>query len=163
MIDGCPCPAALAPYVRIVLDDAGQTASSIYRGQDPAARAILHRHGKHTQAELFALHQHNPRLYAPANPPGQSSHELRSDQVATPRIPRGKPIAWWECGIDSGTNDPAARERIRHAALRHGWHIKHPYSSGVEGHHWNFAVRPRPQGLKMRARILELRATLPRR
>jgi hypothetical protein len=53
LIDGCPVPASIAPYVKLVLDHAGQQAQSIYRGQDAAA--LLHAHGKHTQAEIHAM------------------------------------------------------------------------------------------------------------
>lgn len=156
LIDGCPCPASIAPYVHIVLRDAGHTAASIYRGQD--AKALLHAHGKRTQAEIHA----DPALAAISNPAGRSMHELRSDAVAKPG-PVGRVLQEWEVGVDSGGDDEAARRRIVQAAAARGWVIYHPYSRGVEGHHWGFKRRPRPKGPKTLAKVIRLRATLPRR
>lgn len=154
MIDGCPCPADLAPYVYLVLRHAGQTASSMYRGQDAAG--ILHARGKHTQAEI---HQMLPAI---SNPPGRSQHELRSDGAGNPG-PIGRSLQFWECGVDSGTDDPAAKARVEAAARHYGWQVRHPYARGVEGHHWCFAKRPRARGPKQLLEIRRLRRTLPKR
>jgi hypothetical protein len=153
VIDGCPCPASIAPYVHIVLREAGQIASSIYRGEDAAA--LLHAHGKHTQAEV---HQMLPGI---SNPPGRSQHELRSDGVGN-LGPVGRRLEEWQIGVDSGTDDAAAKARVEAAARKHTFTIRHPYTRGVEGHHWCFAVRPRPRNLRQRARIIALRAILAR-
>jgi hypothetical protein len=154
VVDGCPCPASIAPYVHIVLRAAGHVAASIYRGED--AKALLHAHGKHTQAEIHRMY---PGI---SNPAGRSEHELRSDGAANPG-PVGRRLEEWEIGVDSGTNSHADKMRVNAAAAKYGWKTRHPYSRGVEGHHWCFARRPRPKGLKMRAKIIRLRATLPRR
>lgn len=156
VIDGCPCPASIAPYVYIVLRDAGQRASSIYRGRD--ARAILHYHGKRTQAEIYD----DPAYAGKANRPGQSQHELRSDGNANAG-PVGRRLEEWEIGVDSGIDTSAAKRAINGAAERHGWATRHPYARGVEAHHWCFRRRPRAKGLRMRARVIRLRATLPSR
>lgn len=155
VIDGCPCPASIAPYVYLVLRGAGQTASSIYRGE--AAKTLLHRHGKSTQAEI---HRQLPAI---SNPAGFSQHELRSDGAGNPGVRRGGKLHEWQVGVDSGTNDQAAQNRVTASARHLGWSIRHPYSRGVEGHHWCFAKRPRAKGVKQRAKIIHLRATLPRR
>jgi hypothetical protein len=154
IIDGCPCPETIAPYVYIVLREANQTASSIYRGRD--ARALLHRHGKHDQAEI---HEMYPAI---SNPPGRSQHELRSDGHAN-RGPVGRRIEEWEIGVDSGTDDAQAKARVEAAARKHGWHVRHPYTRGVEGHHWCFDSQPKPRNRRQRIRIIWLRARLPRR
>jgi hypothetical protein len=151
LIDGCPVPASIAPYIHLVLRKAGQNASSIYRGED--AKTLLHRHGKHTQAEIHRMYP------AISNPPGRSQHELRSDGVGNPG-PVGRKLAEWQVGVDSGTNDQTARKRIEKAAGAYGWRVVHPYSRGVEGHHWCFAKRPRPKGPKQFAQIVKLRAQL---
>jgi hypothetical protein len=154
LIDGCPVPASIAPYVFLVLRRAGQDAASIYRGQD--AKALLHRHGKMTQAEIHAA------LPAISNPPGFSQHELRSDGVGNPRVPRGGKLQEWQIGVDSGSNSDRDRRRITAAARHYGWRVKHPYNRGVEQHHWSFATRPRPHGLKQRLEIVRLRRQLVR-
>lgn len=154
LIDGCPCPALVAPYVHLVLKHAQQTAASIYRGED--ARALLHAHGKHTQAEIHAMY---PDI---SNPPGRSTHELRSDGVAKPG-PVGRVLEPWEVGVDSGCNDSASKRAVLDAAHHYGWHIFHPYHRGVEGHHWGFAEQPRPNGHVSSRQISKIRATLPRK
>jgi len=153
VIDGCPVPASIAPYVHLVLRDAGQTANSIYRGEDAAA--LLRRHGKRTQAQI---HRDLPAI---SNPPGRSTHELRSDGVAYPG-PVGRPLREWQVGVDSGTDSAADAAAIERAARGRRWKVVHPYRSGVERHHWNFAERPRPRGPRTRAKVIYLRARLPR-
>lgn len=154
VIDGCPVPAGIAPYVFLVLRHAGQTPASIYRGED--ARAILHRHGKSTQAEI---HRQLPAI---SNPPGFSQHELRSDGVGNPHVRRGGKLRPWQIGVDSGTDSVASKRAVYLAARRLGWHIRHPYSRGVEAHHWCFATRPHPHGLKQWREIRHIRKSLPR-
>lgn len=155
VIDGCPCPEDIAPYVYLVLRKAGQSASSIYRGDD--AKAILHAHGKHTQREIHAA------MPAISNPPGFSQHELRSDGVGNPKVPRGGKLEFWQVGIDSGTDSEKDKEAVRRAAVHFGWQIKHPYSRGVEGHHWCFALRPEPRNEGQRAELVSLRKRLAKR
>lgn len=130
-IDGCACPRPLSPVLKKLKRKSGNTYNSIYRGEDAAA--LLHRFGKHTQAELFAT-----LPAGVANPPGRSTHELRSDGVPYPG-PIGRKLKWWQCGID--IND----SQVDHAiATAHslGWTLFRPYGSGVEYHHVNFAHRP---------------------
>lgn len=155
VIDGCPVPASVAPYVARILRHAGQSANSIYRGTD--AGAILARHGKRTQAELF-------RDLPPgvANPPGRSTHELRSDGVAY-RVPIGRRLAEWQVGVDSGGNSRAEARAIEASARHYGWPVKHPYRSGVEQHHWNFVRRPRPKNPRQLFHLVRERRALPSR
>ena len=136
VIDGCPCPRPLYPVLRKLKAETGCTFNSIYRGE--GARALLHRHGKHTQAELYQLFLAGQG--APANPPGASTHELFSDAAAYPGVPRGERLRWWQCGLD--VND-ADVPKVIAAARRHGWHVFRPYSSASEAHHVNFRRRPR--------------------
>lgn len=152
VIQGSPCNATVAPYFALLADDAHATINSLYRGQDAAA--ILHAHGKHTQAELYATLP--PGV---ANPPGRSSHELRSDGVAYPG-PIGRPLPWWGQGIDVNDSDVPA---MIAAARRRGWTLVQSYHSGAEVHHLNFARKPRPKGPRTLAKLVHLRATLPRR
>ncbi len=150
VIQGCPCNPMIAPYFALLVAETRATVNSIYRGEDAAA--ILHAHGHHTQAELY-------RELPPgtANPPGRSTHELRSDGVAYSG-PVGRHLEWWQQGID--VNDSDVRRMIA-AAERHGWHMWQPYHAGVEFHHLNFYHQPRARGWT-RARIIRYRATLPR-
>jgi len=156
IIDGCPCPYDIAPYVYIVLRRAGQTASSIYRGDDAAA--LLHRYGKHTQREIY----NDPAYAGKANPPGYSQHELRSDGVGNPNVPRGGRLEPWQVGVDSGPDTYEGRAAIQRAASHYGWHVKHPYDRGVELHHWCFSRQPHPNRFYHKAHIVLVRAKLRR-
>lgn len=151
VIQGCPVNVLIAPYFALLASETRAMVNSIYRGQDAAH--ILHAHGHHTQAELFAT---LPR--GMANPPGRSTHELKSDGVAY-NGPIGRQLEWWQQGID--VNDGDVQHMIR-AARKHGWQLHQPYAAGVEFHHLNFRTRPQAHGFT-RARIILLRSTLPRR
>lgn len=158
VIDGCPCPEFPAPYIKLILDRAGQTAQSIYRGDDPAAKAILHRHGKHTQREL---REASPAQRAEwgvtgtPNEPGKSSHELRSDT--------GEPIADWHIGVDAGPNTDANRRRLKAAAKHFGLEIEFPYNSRVEYHHFRLKSKPRADGTHlMKSKVIAVREQLRR-
>lgn len=153
VIDGCPVPLMAAAQVYMVLRKAGQTASSIYRGED--AKALLHKHGKHTQAEIHKMY---PTI---SNPPGLSEHELRSDGVGKAG-PSGRVLPDWQIGVDSGTDSQASKDAITRAAQSFGWQVAHNYARGVEAHHWSFREPPRPRGVGQRAKVAYYRARLPR-
>lgn len=102
-IAGCPCPAELAPFVREVMRRTGSAPVTIYRGSEPDALAILHAHGKHSQAELVALaaagRGAEAGIKGTPNPAGQSTHELCSDGRAFPG-PLGSRLDPMQCGMD---------------------------------------------------------------
>ncbi|GAC1406331.1 MAG: hypothetical protein NVSMB60_26140 [Mycobacterium sp.] len=148
IIQGCPCPESIAPYIALLARDTGATINSIYRGGD--ARQLLHAHGKHTQAEI---HQSNPGI---SNPPGRSTHELRSDGVAYSG-PVGRLLPEWCVGID--VNDGDVSRMMAHA-MRHGWELKQPYTRGVEFHHICFKRQPFPKNTTMRLRLAWMKARL---
>jgi hypothetical protein len=138
VIDNCPVPSRLADQVRTLKAEVpGATLNSCYRGQ--RAARLLHRLGKHTQAELYNGWVRRLPGYLPANPPGFSSHELRSD--GNPIYgPRGSKIPWWKVGMDW---DDQWISQLQVAAHRHGWKLIRPYSSGTEYHHVSFSRKPR--------------------
>lgn len=139
VIDACPVPRRLARYVRELKRAVpGAVLQSCYRGKD--AERLLHRYGKHSQAELYAGFMAHKPGFNPANPPGFSSHELRSDGGVFFHKPRGAKLEWWQCGMDWDDAHISALER---AASRRGWRLARPYSAGSEYHHLGFARRPR--------------------
>ena len=152
VVQDCPVGKNQAPYIEIIAQEARATVNSIYRGTD--AEHILNKYGKHSQAQLYAMFLRGQG--APANPPGFSTHEQKSDGAAYPMVPRGHDLAWWQVGFD--VNDADVEDCIR-VAGRHGWHLWRPYHSGVEFHHLNFAQEPHPGG--QADRITKLRDTLP--
>lgn len=161
VIHGCPVPKLIAPYVDIVVSEARATLNSAYRGAD--AEWLLHKYGKHSQAELYDGFVHGRPGFLPANPPGFSTHELKSDgsgEIARIfRVRRGGDLPWWGLGFD--VNDWET-DRCIAVAAKHGWRLERPYPSGSEHHHLNFVAAPAPQSVAMRARVAWLRATLPR-
>lgn len=145
VVQGSPVPAQLAPVLERILRDSGAQLQSAYRGPDAAA--LLHRLGKHTQQELFDCWRHREPGCNPANSPGHSTHELRSDGVAY-RGPLGRTLAWWQVGVDV---DNAHVEALTHAAAKHGWIVHRPYPVGSEYHHLNFVRPPLAKRVKARA------------
>lgn len=137
VVHGCPVPAQLAPFLTQLLKESGATLQSCYRGTD--AEALLHRLGKSSQADLYDGWTHRRAGFNPANPPGFSTHELRSDGAAYPSVKRGGALKWWQCGIDI---DDAHVLAFVAAAKRHGWDVWRPYPTGSEYHHVNFHKPP---------------------
>lgn len=154
-VQGCAVLSDIGPYIALLANDAHANVRSIYRG-DPAA-ALLHAHGKQTQRDLYWGYVDSRPGYLPANPPGFSTHELRSDGSAY-NVLRGSPLEWWQQGFDVDDTDT---DRVIREAASHGWQVWRPYPAGSEFHHLNFRVRPRP-GPRTVARIIRLRRTLPR-
>lgn len=124
---GNPCPKPMLPILRKLTHDTGAIPNSVYRGDEVAG--ILHRHGKHTQRELY-------EMGFPANPPGVGSHVLCGDGVVGAY---GVRLPWWMCGTDWEDSDT---EKVIEDAAKHGWKMYRPYSSGSEYHHLNFARKP---------------------
>jgi putative peptidoglycan binding protein len=132
LIDCCPVPEGLYDELVVLKKDTGCVYQSIYRGTDAAD--LLAQCGKHDQAWLYA------NLPAGvANPPGFSTHELKSDGVAY-SIPRGSSIEYWMVGLDI---DDSHVQSFIDAARKRGWvaTITYPGSS-VEYHHVNFRKEP---------------------
>jgi lysozyme len=115
-------------------------------------KGVAEKYGKLSQWALYVGYwiRHLPG-YNPANPPGRSTHELRSDAVAY-RGPVGRPLAWWQLGLDVTDSDDLLRILV---AL--GYRVRRPYSAGSERHHLNFTRNPRRRlrssGLLRRAHI----------
>lgn len=159
IIARCPVPKLIAPFIQIVTSEARATVNSIYRGDD--ARALLNKYGKHSQAQLYQLFLDGRG--APANPPGFSTHELKSDGSASIanayHAARGNDLPWWGQGFDVNDSDV---DRCIAVARRYQWTLFRPYPSGSEFHHLNFRFEPVPHSLGTRLRVARLRATLPR-
>src|SRR4051812_14977149 len=116
VIDGCPVPRLLAGKVRELKRAVpGARLQSCYRGTD--AESLLRRLGKSSQRALWLLWQRRAPGANPANPPGRSTHELRSDGVAYPG-PVGRKLSYWQVGMDW---DDAHIEALIRAAKRRGW------------------------------------------
>jgi hypothetical protein len=112
-------------------------------------KGVAERFGKMSQAALFKCAQSKMASGVcpvschgncnPANAPGRSSHELRSDAVAFPG-PAGRKLEWWELGMDCD----AAPSLVR-VLGRLGYSAERPYASSPrEAHHVNFRKSPGP-------------------
>jgi len=137
-VQGCPVPRQLAAVIQPSLAATGAMLISCYRGSDPQGAAILHVHGKHTQEQLYEGWLRRLPGFNPANRPGTSTHELRSDSIAYPG-PTGRKLEWWQCGMD--IDDGHVDAFIRSLAGR-GVNAHRPYGFGAEYHHVNLKTLP---------------------
>jgi hypothetical protein len=98
---------------------------------------VAERFGKQSQAALYRGWIQGRAGFNPANPPGRSSHELRSDGNRLFRKSAGLPLEWWQLGMDVGS--PAS---LVHELGRVGVKARQPYSSPSEAHHVNLTEDP---------------------
>lgn len=140
--DGTPTMRGLA----LVLQDCRDHGWRGHLSSSDRRRGVAERYGKLSQYALYVAYWVKHLAgYAPANRPGQSTHELRSDGHAY-RGPVGRPLAWWQLGLD--VSEDAQLVRI---ARRLGYDLRHPYRSGAEAHHVNLYANP---AKRLRARRL---------
>lgn len=110
---------------------------------------VAERYGRRSQKALFECFEesqaHGGRCPTrcgsncnPANPPGRSSHECRSDGSAFGSRGAGAPLQWWELGLDVTDTDKAL------AVLKQlGYGVRRTYPGSVrERHHINFTKSP---------------------
>lgn len=132
-----PAPKKLAPFLNQLERETGSGYTSLLRTQAAVTYARKHGAALSSQAELYQGYVTGQPGYNPANPPGRSTHERRSDGVAYPG-PIGRPLRWWQCGIDCKNSEATINQ-----ARKHGWICVRPYSSASEWHHINFMKQPR--------------------
>lgn len=141
--DGRPMFRALAWALKDArLHGVGFSITSADR-RDSVIKAFNKQHGTdlHSQQYLYD-HQGEPGFY-PANPPGFSSHELRSDGSPFFKVPRGASIPDYELGIDA-VDEGASNSCVKLVwwLNSHGYKAARPYASGSEAHHFCFAKSP---------------------
>lgn len=129
-----PCPKKLAPVLREIAKETG--FSSILRTQGAVNYARSKGAVLSSQKELYDGFRSGRPGFNPANPPGRSTHERRSDGVAYPG-PVGRPLRWWQVGLDCHDSSRAIE-----VARQRGWIAVRPYASGSEFHHINFVKPP---------------------
>lgn len=140
-----PVPKKFGPIVKKCLAASGTWLNSGLRTQRAVNFARKRGAALSSQAELYYGWIAGRPGYNPANRPGQSTHERRSDGVAY-RGPVGRVLRWWQCGLDiggPGTSSQNAAAFCR-AARKAGWVATVTYpSSPLEQHHVNFRKMPR--------------------
>lgn len=141
--DGTPTFWGLAKPLLLAREHgwSGQLDSSDRR------KGVAERFGKKSQATLYACAKAKHATgrcpsscggdCKPANKPGQSSHELRSDASAFPG-PLGRKLRWFELGLDISDHQ-GALDALDH--LGYGVRLTYPHSS-EELHHINFTASP---------------------
>ena len=78
----------------------------------------------------------------PANRPGFSSHELRSDGMAFYKAPRGAKIADYMLGLDCEAPGTGSAARLVAWLNSHGYHAARIYHTTAEAHHFSFSKSP---------------------
>jgi hypothetical protein len=144
--DGVPVFAGLA----LALQDARDHGVQFSLNSADRRDGVAERFGKMSQAALFRCSR-NCTLDChgncnPANPPGFSSHELKSDGNAV-YGPRGSSIPWYKLGIDADN-----AEGLRAWLHGHGYEVVRPYPDGREAQHFSFVADPRAN-LRKRGRL----------
>lgn len=138
LINGKPVPAELAPELRAMGLGDDIHLNSALRTQDAVNWARKQGAQLSSQDELYDGFIHGRPGFNPANRPGTSTHELRSDGRAYPG-PVGRPLRYWEVGIDS-TNT----QELRRRAAKHGFTFTLTYPGSVgEAQHGNFRKEPK--------------------
>ena len=147
LIDCCPVPRKMYPLILEVKRRTGATLNSCYRASD--AEHLLRRCGKLSQRQLYERWRAGRPGYNPANPPGRSTHELRSDGVAFSG-PVGRRLRWWQVGMDWSSPGEVVRafNKLGYA------HITYP-GNPQEGHHVNVYRKPRRKLMKFLRRIYD--------
>lgn len=127
---------------RLMLRDAAKHGWTGVVNSADRRKGVPERYGKLSQAALYAGWLAGKAGFNPANPPGRSTHELRSDGVAY-RGPVGRPLAWWQLGLDVTNAD-----QLLGVLNRLGYDASRPYSAGSEQHHINLRRSPRRRLIK---------------
>lgn len=130
--DGCPVPRILAA----VLSDCGEQGWTGSVVSCDRRQGIAERFGHSSQAALYDGWIHHRPGFLPANPPGRSTHERRSDSVPYPG-PLGRWLRPYQTGIDVTEWDELVA-----VAARLGYALHKPYSSASEAHHVNCLTDP---------------------
>src|SRR5574338_641730 len=100
VFDGTPVFRGLAH----VLHEARQHGWKGTLSSADRRKGIPEQVGKKSQYQLWYGWIHRLPGYNPANSPGRSSHEIRSDGVAY-RGPVGRKLKWWQLGLDISDSD----------------------------------------------------------
>lgn len=129
---------------RLMLQDARKHGWNGVVNSADRRKGVAERYGKMSQAALYAGWIAGRAGFNPANPPGRSTHELRSDGAAY-RGPAGRPLSWWQLGLDVSNAD-----QLLGVLNRLGYDAFRPYSSGSEAHHINLRKSPRRRLIKRR-------------
>lgn len=127
---------------RLMLDDAMKRGWTGVVNSADRRKGVPERYGKLSQAALYAGWIAGKAGYAPANKPGRSTHELRSDSVAY-KGPVGRPLGWWQLGLDVTNSD-----QLLVILKQLGYDAFRPYSAGSERHHINLRRSPRRNLIK---------------
>lgn len=139
LVDCRPVPAKLAPVLRTIKSrDSSIVFTSIERTQPAVDFARARGCSLSSQAELWNGWIRRLPGFNPANPPGFSTHERRSDGVAFPQWTRGIKIPYWAVGLDNTNTAALIREASELGFLAT---LTYP-SSPSEGHHVNFRREP---------------------
>lgn len=132
-----PVPQKIKPVIVLCLRESGGSLQSALRNQEAVNFARSRGAVLSSQPELWQAAQNGTGN--PANPPGYSTHELRSDGIAYPSISRGLPIPDWAVGLDIGS---VSGQAFCNAAREEGWVVTVTYPSS-ESWHVNFRKRPK--------------------
>lgn len=104
-------------------------------------RGVAEKFGRQSQWALYRGWTRRDPGYFPANPPGYSAHELKSD--GNPAYgPRGASIPKYMLAIDATDHPGGDCAELVRWLNAHGYHAMRPYSTASERHHFSFTKSP---------------------
>lgn len=99
-------------------------------------KGVAERYGHQSQAALYDGFRRGLPGFNPANPPGFSSHEMRSDGTALFGR-RGRKLPWYRLGLDVD-GDQQLERKLKALDVD----VRHPYDTPSEAHHLNVISDP---------------------
>lgn len=131
--DGVPTMRGLA----LLLENARRKGWKGRLNSSDRRRGVAERFGKSSQHALYRGWSKRLPGFLPANPPGRSSHELRSDGNRAWGRRAGAVLHWYELGLDASDSD-----RLQDELRKLGVDARHIYFSPSEAHHVNVMRDP---------------------
>jgi hypothetical protein len=114
-------------------------------------RGVAEKFGKQSQWALFEGFRKRLPGFFPANAPGFSSHELKSDGHPFYGS-RGRSIPKYKLGIDAVNRPGGDAKSVVSWLNRHGYRARRPYGTDSERHHFSFEKSPATNARKRLAR-----------
>lgn len=145
-----PMFRALALALDHAQDHGAQFAVFSADRRDNVLRRFNAAHGTNLHGQKYLYDHQHERGFYPANPPGKTSHCLRSDGNPAYRvdhrvIPPGGALPKYMLGIDVVDHGSANDCSRLVGILEHlGYHVTRPYHTGSEAHHMCFVNDPTP-------------------
>lgn len=140
---GVPMPRAVAWALYDYETHGGHLIVNSADRRDSVIRRFNHKYHTDLKSQKALWEGWKARLpgFFPANPPGFSSHERRSDGIPFYGA-RGKLVPWYKLGIDAVQRPGGDASSVVSWLNAHGYSAARPYTTTSERHHFSFRESP---------------------